>query len=98
MEVVMKVSVIEKSPIVVQQKKRGARLLSLAILFFTAGFIAPLSGLIFMIVRSLLQNDTFFACAGTILLILSFPLLFVGSHFLDVEREQRKELKRRELL
>lgn len=58
---------------------RGAVFASMGI-----GLLAPLFGLAFIIIHSAIAEDRIFGQIGTILMIVSIPMLLVGSHFMDL--------------
>ncbi len=78
-----------------EKAKNGFLILAAA--FMGAGFLAPLFGMIFAVVHTIVADDVFYNRIGTILFIVSIPLLFVGSHFLDVDRNRRKLQSRSEI-
>lgn len=77
--------------------RRDKRLIFGAFICSAAGFFAPLLGLIFAVVHAAVKNDTVLRRLSTILFVAAFPLLFAGSHLLDVERDRRKKRRRMEL-
>ena len=62
----------------------------LAAALFAGGFFAPLLGIGFFVIHSLLREDGFFSGLGSALVFVSIPLLLAGSHCLD-----RADAKRR---
>ena len=65
-------------------KNKAILCTGLAFLFFGGGFLSPLVGLIFIIIYSVVQNDVIFDRIGTFLMIVSIPMLLIGSHLMDV--------------
>ena len=66
-------------------------------IFMITGFFAPLLGIILVIVHAAVAEDVVFNRAATILFVVSIPLLFIGSHFMDIHRDRRRMRKRKEL-
>lgn len=55
------------------------------------GLLLMIVGFSFLVAYSFEKNDTLLDEIGTALLILSYPLLFLGGHFLDKAKERSKE-------
>ena len=73
------------------RKKTGGTLSSvLAFVCLSWGILAPILGLVFIIIHSAVEADHVFGEIGTGLMIVSIPLLLAGSHFLDVWDKHRK--------
>ena len=64
----------------------------LAFLMFCGGLSLPLIGLALIIVHSFIPTDTILSGVGTIVMILSIPMLFCGSHLIDVMDERRPHI------
>lgn len=60
------------------------------------GILAPVLGLVFIIIHATVEGDTVFDEAGTVLMIVSIPLLLTGSHFLDVWDKRKKRTRTRD--
>jgi len=60
------------------------------------GISAPLLGLALIIIHTILVNDNLFNQIGTGLMIISIPLLLMGSHFLDVSDDCRRAAEQSE--
>lgn len=72
-------------------KKTGGTLVSaLAFVCLSWGVLAPILGLVFIIIHSAVEADEVFGEIGTALMVVSIPLLLAGSHFLDVWDKHRK--------
>lgn len=91
MDTVMKTIHLDE-PIANSGKKQGAPLLvsALAFIGLSWGILAPILGLVFFIIHSIVVDDHVFGDIGTGLMIASIPLLLAGSHFLDVWDKHRK--------
>ena len=77
----------------IPEKQKTTRKNNFYLIAFCGGFGGMLSilvGFIFFIVHSLMKGDVVFDEVGTILIFLSFPLLFIGGHFMDKATEKRK--------
>jgi hypothetical protein len=61
-----------------------------ASLLLGGGFLAPLLGLIFFLVHSFVAHDHLLSAIGSVLLVVSIPMLLAGSHFLDVVDEKKR--------
>lgn len=93
METVMKTIVVKNR----QTEKTENGILILATAFMSAGFLAPVAGMAFAIVHTIVAGDIFYNRLSTILFAVSIPLLFVGSHFLDVDRSRRNLQRQSEI-
>ncbi len=56
-----------------------------------SGLLFILIGFIFFIIHSVIKVDSVFDEIGTTLIFLSYPLLFIGGHFMDKASENRKK-------
>lgn len=67
-------------------KRLNARVLlsTAALLCFVAGFLAPILGLAILVIHTLLPGDLALERLGTALMIISIPLLLIGSHLMDL--------------
>lgn len=74
----------------IQKERRHVLWSGLAFVCLSWGALAPLAGVIFFIIHTILKEDTLFGNVGTGLMIASIPLLLAGSHFLDVWDRHRK--------
>lgn len=79
----------ERSPAKRDRSKSKAILgTGLAFLFFGGGFLSPLLGMASIIIHSAISNDTVFGRIGTFFMIISIPMILLGSHFMDlIERK-----------
>lgn len=92
--VIKTISVQEKKTV---EERRDNRLILGSLIVFGLGFFALLLGMIFTVVHAVVVHDTVFELLSTILLAATFPLLFIGSHLLDVERTRRRTRRGKEL-
>lgn len=72
------------------ETNKGKRLCLIAFLGGFGGLLFILIGFVFLIVHSIVKDDSIFDEIGTILILLSYPLLFIGGHFMDKVWEKRK--------
>lgn len=70
-------------------EEKSALCIGLAGVLFAAGFLAPILGLIAIILHALIAGDTVFDRIGTALTIISIPLLLLSSHFLDMAERKK---------
>lgn len=90
MDTVMKTIRIESVAIRAPKKTGGTLASALAFVCLSWGVLAPILGLIFIIIHSAMEADHVFGDIGTGLMVVSIPLLLAGSHFLDVWDKHRK--------
>lgn len=64
------------------ERRKNWALLAGTCFFF--GFTAPLLGLVFAIAFSFDPRESIFGSVSTFLIVISIPLLLLGSHFMDV--------------
>ena len=92
MDTVMKTIHIENTVAAARRKSGGTQLSSaLAFVCLSWGVLAPILGLVFIIIHAVMNADVVFGEIGTGLMIVSIPLLLAGSHFLDVWDTHRKK-------
>lgn len=53
-------------------------------MFLGLGTVAPLVGLALIVIHSVIPEDRILADIGTVLMIVSIPMLLLGSHFMDL--------------
>jgi hypothetical protein len=90
MDTVMKTIHVESVAIQAPKKTGGTLVSALAFVCLSWGVLAPILGLVFIIIHSAVQTDHVFGDIGTGLMVVSIPLLLAGSHFLDVWDKHRK--------
>lgn len=61
-----------------------------AFICMALGILAPVLGMVFILIHAAAEGDVVFGEIGTVLMIASIPLLLAGSHFLDVWDKHRK--------
>lgn len=69
------------------ETKKRKRLSLIAFLGGFGGLLFILIGFVFLIVHSITKGDSIFDELGTILIFLSYPMLFIGGHFMDKAAE-----------
>lgn len=92
METVMKTIITDEAGTERKSEKENLYRI-LTMLFMGAGFLAPLLGMVFAVVHSAMGIDIVFGDISTILFVAAIPFLFVGSHFMDIERKNRRQRK-----
>jgi hypothetical protein len=90
MDTVMKTIRAENVKIRVSKQTGGTLASALAFVCLSWGVLAPILGLVFIIIHSAVEADQVFGEIGTGLMVVSIPLLLAGSHFLDVWDKHRK--------
>jgi hypothetical protein len=90
MDTVMKTIRVESVAIRAPKKTGGTLASALAFVCLSWGVLAPILGLVFIIIHSAAEADQVFGEIGTGLMVVSIPLLLAGSHFLDVWDKYRK--------
>ena len=63
--------------------------IGLSAVLFAGGFLTPVLGLVLILVHASIEGDSVFGRIGTLLMVISIPMLLLASHFLDVA-EQKK--------
>jgi hypothetical protein len=84
MQAIEKVSTRTAQAAKPDKKSRSVLLTGMALVLFASGFMLPVAGLIFVIVHSIVADDSVFDRVGTVLMIASIPVLLVGSHLMDL--------------
>jgi hypothetical protein len=90
MDTVMKTISVENVNMRAPKKTGGTLASALAFVCLSWGVLAPILGLVFIILHSAVEADQIFGEIGTGLMVVSIPLLLAGSHFLDVWDKYRK--------
>ena len=78
-----------------QIRSSGSYLTVLMAIFFAAGVLAAVGGFVLIVVHAAIPNRTL-ADLGTLLMIITIPLLFAGSHIMDVIDARRAALRQAE--
>jgi hypothetical protein len=85
-------AVRERKEALSSSKRLNARVVlsTAALLCFVGGFLAPILGLVIIIIHTAIPGDHALERVGTALMIVSIPLLLLGSHLMDLfERSAR---------
>jgi hypothetical protein len=90
MDTVIKTIHVESAAIRAPKKTGGALVSALAFVCLSWGVLAPILGVVFIIIHSTVESDQTFGEIGTGLMVVSIPLLLAGSHFLDMWDKHRK--------
>ncbi len=53
------------------------------------GLLFIFTGFIFLVIHSIINADSIFDEIGTTLIFLSYPMLFIGGHFMDKATENK---------
>ncbi len=83
--------VAKEGPRVKVARRLNARVMlsTAALVCFAGGFLAPLLGLFIIIVHTAVPGDKTLELVGTWLMIVSIPLLLLGSHLMDLFERNR---------
>ncbi|HMT07190.1 MAG TPA: hypothetical protein PKA82_04230 [Pyrinomonadaceae bacterium] len=57
---------------------------AIAVVVFGLGIALPLMGLVLAILHSVIETDVAYGRLGTICLILTIPVIMIGSHLMDL--------------
>jgi len=80
-------------PIIVPKVKTKSNFntfLILAFISIVGGLFAIFVGFISIIFHAVLKDDVLLSQIGTVLMMISIPMLLVGGHFMDKATEKRK--------
>jgi hypothetical protein len=92
MQAIEKVSIHRKQAAKPEIRRNRSELLTgIAMFLFASGFILPVAGMIFVIVHSILADDSVFDRIGTVLMIASIPVLLIGSHLMDLTERRNDD-------
>lgn len=67
-----------------RSKEARVFLVGTAVFFLGCGVLAPIAGLILIIIHSAMSGETALGNVGTAAMIISIPMLLVGAHLLDL--------------